>query len=273
MAGPVLSSHLGEAVREVVPPWMVPVFYGITMLGNIGFLLVLFALDYWFGAPRRGAHALGLAVAGMAVITVLKFFFAIPRPPPAVNSIPISGYSFPSGHATASTIAYGILAYDLRIGTARLRYAVASLLVALIALSRVVLGVHYVRDVVAGILIGVAFLAAAFTLTRHVPSRGFSLALALAVVALLVSNWSHDGVAVLGAATGAAVAWYFLDAMPTVQSTSEYVVLLGGVLPMLGVLGYVGTLSGVDLFVAFLLNAVTLSSILVAPLVVSRVVH
>ncbi len=75
-----------------------------------------------------------------------------------------NGTSFPSGHAQAALVGYGVLLLVflpvLRGAWRRaaLGFAVATVLA--IGFSRVALGVHYVSDVLAGYLLGAAWLAA-----------------------------------------------------------------------------------------------------------------
>ncbi|WP_436929633.1 phosphatase PAP2 family protein [Halosimplex halobium] len=235
----IVLQTIDEAVRAAVPAWLVPVFLGITRLGNVGVFLVAFALDYWFVDRERGAHAIGVVVAGMAALTALKYFFAAPRPPASVNVVPTGGHSFPSGHAMGATVAYGTLAVDLDAGSDRLRYGAAAVLVALVALSRVVLGVHFVRDVLAGVAFGVAFLLVAFALTGRDPRRGFLLAAGASGIALLVSEFSPDALGLLGLALGAAVVWEATGHPGTVERPLWRLALVGGVLPVLAGLGYV----------------------------------
>lgn len=268
----VVGSGLGEAVRQAVPPWLVPVVVGITHLGNVVVLLALFTIDYWFGDHERGAHALALALAGMALITALKALFAEPRPPEQVRLIVASGFSFPSGHATIATIGYGALAFDLERGTRRTRYAVAGVIVVLIALSRVALGVHFLRDVVAGVAVGVAFLIVAEFLTGHDPRPGFLLAAALGVVAVLVSGASQDSVVEFGAILGAAVTWESFEEIPSVESLREHLVLLGGGLPVFVGLSYLSLFVDLPLAVVFLFNVALLAGVILAPLPVTRFV-
>jgi undecaprenyl-diphosphatase len=70
-----------------------------------------------------------------------------------------NGYSFPSGHAMGSAVAFGALAYlafrVVRSWPAKAA-AIAFLytLVASVALSRVYLGVHWISDVLAGVTVG-----------------------------------------------------------------------------------------------------------------------
>ncbi len=71
-------------------------------------------------------------------------------------------YSFPSGHAFGSAVVYGMLAlFLLRVGHgSRCRWVAAGLawgFVGLVALSRVLLGVHYPCDVLAGLSLGLAW--------------------------------------------------------------------------------------------------------------------
>src|SRR5207248_2002408 len=76
-----------------------------------------------------------------------------------------SGKSFPSGHAMGSTLVYGallLIALPHVSGRARPWLIGATVaLVLLISTSRLALGVHFLSDVVGGILLGAAWLLAA----------------------------------------------------------------------------------------------------------------
>jgi undecaprenyl-diphosphatase len=92
----------------------------------------------------------------------IKFFVDRTRP----SLLPLTGFSgtsFPSGHATAAAATYA--AFALLIGRRRsldVRAASAGAAVGfaiLIAGSRVLLGVHWFTDVVAGLVLGWAWFA------------------------------------------------------------------------------------------------------------------
>jgi membrane-associated phospholipid phosphatase len=90
----------------------------------------------------------------------LKLVFQHPRPTAAIIAIPDS-YSFPSGHAVAASALYITLALAAATGERRLRprrvLVWGGVLIALlVAWSRVYLGVHYLSDVVGGLLLGSA---------------------------------------------------------------------------------------------------------------------
>ncbi len=107
------------------------------------------------------------AFAGGGLLdAVLKLIIRRPRPPYAAAFLPHFSWSFPSGHAMGSLIAYGMLAYVLTVLWIHRRsgqIAVllgAALLVVAVGLSRLYLGVHYFSDVVGGYAAGVLWLSA-----------------------------------------------------------------------------------------------------------------
>lgn len=271
--GPAVESlvQIDGVVRELVPEWSVPFFRAVTVLGNVVVFMFVFALDYWFVDHERGAHAMGVVIAGMAFITALKYAFAVPRPPSEVAVVTATGYSFPSGHATSAAIAYGVLAADLRLGSRKLRYAIAAVLTALIALSRVVIGVHYVRDVVVGVGLGAGFLLLALAITGRSARRSFLLAVVVGAVALVASAVSQDSVVVLGGALGATAAWEGLDEVPDVDRLGSRAALLGVATPVFAVLGYLSIRATLPLVVTFVLSTVLLAGIVAAPLVAASV--
>ena len=118
--------------------------------------------------PRATLAALGAVAAAGLAVTIFKELFDRARPPvagiDAVGAIPASA-SFPSGHsatAFAAAVAVGLFYPKLRPPLLALA--------AVVALSRVYLGVHYASDVVAGSLLGVLLgLAAVWTVRAVAP--------------------------------------------------------------------------------------------------------
>ncbi|GAA0438247.1 phosphatase PAP2 family protein [Lentibacillus halophilus] len=73
------------------------------------------------------------------------------------------GYSFPSGHAMIPMVCYGFLAYLLARKLRSDKKAIAirsgfALLIFLIGISRYVINVHYLTDVLAGFIFGFVYL-------------------------------------------------------------------------------------------------------------------
>jgi len=149
----------------------------ITFLGSAtGIVMVMLGVAAYFRAPRVVARLI-IAVGGAAAAAdYLKSVFERSRPAGASLYIADASYSFPSGHATAAMALYGFIAC-LCYARARtpLWRALAILgpaaIVALVAVSRVALGVHYATDVLGGCLLGAFWTAFAFSLPPRIRIR------------------------------------------------------------------------------------------------------
>lgn len=138
-------------------------------------LLVTVAAVYCL---RRGRRRLAIylavtAIVGGLVDSVVKILVNRPRPELQNPVAHAFGKSFPSGHAMSSTVVYGaLLLVFLPAFPRRARpWAIGGTvgLVLVIASSRIALGVHFLSDVLGGIVLGAAWLAAstaAFTIWR-----------------------------------------------------------------------------------------------------------
>ena len=135
----------------------------VTALGSHAVVsLVVVATAVFLLLLRKPAMALSVLAAGaggMALNGALKLLFARARPDVVPRFVEVTSPSFPSGHALLSAAAYLSLAVVAAraVASRRVRLyvvAVAAALVALIGISRVVLGVHYPTDVVAGWIVG-----------------------------------------------------------------------------------------------------------------------
>jgi undecaprenyl-diphosphatase len=134
--------------------WLDWLFVWLTRIGTYGLVwLVLAALAAWI-YKRRLIFPVVLAADLVAegLSSLGKFVFERRRPQldPLVHA-PHSA-SFPSGHAATSFACAATLARFVSRRVAVLLYVLA----ALIAFSRVYVGVHYPLDVIAGALVGLA---------------------------------------------------------------------------------------------------------------------
>jgi undecaprenyl-diphosphatase len=175
---------IASAFHRHATPAGVAIAKAVSFLGSPGFVaawgLALVALL----AVRRRPLLVGgwvAAVAGGGLLDVaLKAVFHRTRPTWDLPLLTARGWSFPSGHAMGSLVAYGMLAYllvrDAKGRRPRLAIVVGAVaLVLLIGLSRMYLGVHYFSDVVGGYAAGVVWLAACITgleVARRMPHAG-----------------------------------------------------------------------------------------------------
>ena len=116
-----------------------------------------------------------LVLGGNLLNYGLKFLIHRDRPTFEDPLLTLPSYSFPSGHAMASTVFYGfVIGCVLTMTPQRHKAATAAgiLMIALVCLSRVYLGVHYLSDVLGGILEAVAWSTLALSALRRVLARG-----------------------------------------------------------------------------------------------------
>ena len=123
----------------------------------------------WWRGHRAGAALVGFGLA-LEAATFITTNNLVRRERPPVDTLGDSPttFSFPSGHVAATAVLYGALAVIL-LSLARALWLravvvlVPVLIVSSVAFARVYRGMHYLSDVVAGLLVGLLVLA----LTLH----------------------------------------------------------------------------------------------------------
>ncbi|RKS09887.1 PAP2 superfamily protein [Nocardiopsis sp. Huas11] len=179
--------------------WFSVPFELVTALGSQTFVIILIALVFWCVHAGVGARLFVAVIASTTLNALAKSLAYGARPYwfSANVSAVVSESSFgiPSGHAQGSTVLWGYL--GAKSGDRRWMWA-AGVLIALICLSRVYLGVHFISDVLAGLLLGGAVLWAALRWEDRVlawwrgldtPRWAFYLVLASLLPCLLAVLW------------------------------------------------------------------------------------
>lgn len=116
---------------------------------------------------RRFAHAGFLVVVVIIGLKVAPFVKQLVQRTRPVLEDPVAGaggFSFPSGHAVGITVFTLSMLVAFAQGSPRSRQrrsaVLACLLIASVGTARIFLGVHFLSDVVAGILVGTSWVAA-----------------------------------------------------------------------------------------------------------------
>jgi undecaprenyl-diphosphatase len=136
---------------------------GSAMAWAVVFLLVV-AWLVWRRLPRLAVFV-AVTVAGSSLLnTAIKTVVHRTRPAVLDPVVHERGLSFPSGHSQAAVVGYGVLLLvflPVLSGVwRRVAVAIAVLMVLAIGFSRVALAAHYVSDVLAGYLLGAAWITA-----------------------------------------------------------------------------------------------------------------
>jgi undecaprenyl-diphosphatase len=140
-------------------------FRAVSWLGNGVFWYALM-LALLLRDPEQAlvpvVHMILVGALGTALYSALKRRTARPRPYQVVPAVamgtaPLDAFSFPSGH-TLHAVAFTVVAASHYPALA----GVLGIFTALVASSRVVLGLHYPSDVAAGAAIGALIAAGSF---------------------------------------------------------------------------------------------------------------
>ncbi len=162
--------------RIIGPHWLVQVWLGLTWLGDFGpRVAVALAMVAGLLLARRWRGALfslGVLIGGLRLSSMLKDVVGRARPDLVPRLDHVHSLSFPSGHALNSTIFYLLMAVMLasllhKNMARKIVWALAISLVLATGVSRIALGVHYPSDIVAGWVMGAAWLWLWLALARR----------------------------------------------------------------------------------------------------------
>ena len=133
-----------------------------TFLMGVGACVLVLLL--WHKRWALACVWVAASAGGGTLNKVLKATFERVRPDLANGFMQAHGFSFPSGHATGAVAVYGVLAYILLRLTPlryhRILFSLACGLIAAIGISRILLQVHFFSDVLAGLAVTTAWIAA-----------------------------------------------------------------------------------------------------------------
>lgn len=152
---------------KLFPKWFNRPMHIVTFFGEPFIILPILTIFSYFAIQSNDRVLLKILVIGLigiAVNSAGKWIFARKRPNSAyVHKMWLHTFSFPSGHSGGSLITYGMCAmvlwyiYGIEVGV--LALIIAIFVSFLIGLSRVYLEAHYMSDVIAGWIIGLATLS------------------------------------------------------------------------------------------------------------------
>lgn len=140
-------------VESIRSPVLSIFFENISLAGYPTFLILFISFGYFYWSPSRFSRVAMLLFISAFINAFLKDFFQDPRPDIQLMLDPKVGssYGWPSGHAQIAVTLWGLLAYELKNKWITIG---ALTLIALIAFSRMYLGVHDFGDVFSGLVIG-----------------------------------------------------------------------------------------------------------------------
>jgi len=166
---PIGGRAFGDAMRD------------FTALGGTPVLvLVVLAVVAYLALDRRGRDAMTVLVAaagGLLLSIALKMVFSRERPDVVPHLVTVHSPSFPSGHSMLSAVIWltlGVLLarFAKRRANEVLPIVAAVVITLLVGCSRLVLGVHYPTDVLAGWAAGASWAACTWLVADRLAREG-----------------------------------------------------------------------------------------------------
>ncbi|CAN5669879.1 phosphatase PAP2 family protein [soil metagenome] len=163
------------------PAWVKPAALDLTALGSAPVLTVLVLLICGYLLLERKFTAASLIFfatsTGALLSNTLKYLVDRERPTVVPHLAEFSRMSFPSGHSMLSAVVYltlaVLLAQTLDQRRSKIYLISAALFLAfLVGLTRLILGVHYPTDVIAGWTAGTVWALLCWLAATRLPFRG-----------------------------------------------------------------------------------------------------
>jgi membrane protein DedA with SNARE-associated domain len=159
---------------HINPTWTKIAFW-ISKIGDTEYMLIagtaIAVALAWYKKWRRAALTILTMISTGFFLSVLKDFFLRARPENAYEAL--SSFSFPSGHASFAAafffvVAYLLVTYMHSVFRRELVIVGCATAIIVIGLSRIVLGVHWSSDVMAGWALGIFLATSSILFVRYV---------------------------------------------------------------------------------------------------------
>lgn len=207
-----------QKLREYVGGQWNELFLFITTLGEPLLTFLFLGFVYWCVNKRTGLLMAANVGVTCTYSHVFKYIFKVQRPwiknsaiKPLEKALPnAGGYSFPSGHSARAGAIWGAFGIESYKSSKNLTLLLTGIIISLaVAFSRLFVGVHSVKDVLAGLLIAYAVCAAAsFLLSWSEKGRNRDLLISAALfIICFVPMLKFGCISTAGFGIGVSVSW------------------------------------------------------------------
>jgi undecaprenyl-diphosphatase len=144
-----------EKIQETIKGPLLDLFFlGWNFIDSFAFITLLITVIWHLIDRKKGIQLFFLLILSATVSDGLKHFFGTTRPchiNSSVGLLCLSSYGFPSGASQTAVILASIIFFETKKWIYR---ALAVLFAFCLCFSRIYLGVHYISDVLGGIIVG-----------------------------------------------------------------------------------------------------------------------
>lgn len=162
--------HTLQLLESVRMEKITSFFQIITATAEGGFILISLVIIYWCVNKDLGLRLSFIIIFNTITNIMLKNIIRAPRPfdegvVKPIRAHTATGYSFPSGHTQSATAFWLSL---MRYLKEKWLYCLGSIMIILVALSRLYLGVHWPVDIMGALFVGVTFTILGECIVRRV---------------------------------------------------------------------------------------------------------
>jgi membrane-associated phospholipid phosphatase len=148
-----------EKIQELLKgPFLDLFFLGWNFIDSFAFITLLITVIWHLINRKKGIQFFFLLILSAAVSDGLKHFFGTTRPchiNPSLGLLCLPSYGFPSGAAQTAVIFASIIFFETKKWIYR---SLAVLFAFFLCFSRIYLGVHYISDILGGIIVGIVIM-------------------------------------------------------------------------------------------------------------------
>lgn len=159
-----------QLLQAVIPYFIWEV---LNLFGQNIIYVGLLGVAYWCIDKREGKIAVTLLMFSHFFNILLKYSLRMPRPDPSLRLNPDyvtdQSYGFPSGAAQTATTFWSWVSLKLNRWWF---YIIGVIFIIIAALARVGIGMHFLGDVIGGILIGIVFITMSIWLVPYFIQQG-----------------------------------------------------------------------------------------------------
>lgn len=182
------------ALESIRTPFLNTVMSFLTGLGGETAFMVVAITVFWCVDKRYGYYILTSGFTGTILNQFLKLAFRIPRPWVIDENFTIvesaragaAGYSFPSGHVQNAMAIFGSMARWTKSGSRRVLFCAA---VAVVAFSRMYLGVHTPLDVSVSFILGLILVFALYPVFRDMEAHPETMTVVFSAMLVLTAAY------------------------------------------------------------------------------------
>jgi membrane-associated phospholipid phosphatase len=168
-----METEILKVIQSFSNSFLDKLFEFSTIFGEELVIIPILTFVYWIIDKKFGEYIGFSFFTSLIVNNSLKDLFKFQRPigEEGIRSLrthTATGYSFPSGHTQGASSFYSAISIYLN---KKVIYFISAVIIFLVGYSRMYLGVHYPKDVIVGVILGILISYICYTLFNKIKNK------------------------------------------------------------------------------------------------------